>query len=140
MTASATLRPAQSTKSLGVAKLIKASFWGLAIAIATLVAGTAPASAQAIVTIQQVSSGRYMDAHETSNEDFRVVTRTAQNNDTQRWIMTSAGASYTFQQVSTGRYLDAYLTENQDFQLVTRPAQNDTTQQWVLTDLGGGIT
>ncbi len=28
-----------------------------------------------------------MDAHEHSGADFSVVTRTAQNNDTQRWII-----------------------------------------------------
>ena len=39
-------------------------------------------------TVQQLSNGRYMDAHESSSNDFSVVTGSAQNNDTQRWIIT----------------------------------------------------
>jgi hypothetical protein len=41
-------------------------------------------------TIQQVSSGRFLDAHEHAGEDFRLATRPAQNNDTQRWIIRPA--------------------------------------------------
>ena len=44
-------------------------------------------SSSAIVTIQQVSNNRYVDAHVTSGEDYRLVTRTRQNNDTQRWVI-----------------------------------------------------
>jgi hypothetical protein len=28
-----------------------------------------------------------MDAHESTVKDFRIVTRPAQNNDTQRWVL-----------------------------------------------------
>ena len=38
-------------------------------------------------TIQQLSNGRFVDAHEDAGEDFRLVTRTAQNNDSQRWLI-----------------------------------------------------
>jgi hypothetical protein len=40
-------------------------------------------------TIQQKSSGRFMDAHEIEEKDFALVTRPAQNNDTQRWLIKS---------------------------------------------------
>lgn len=40
-------------------------------------------------TIQQKSNGRFLDAHEISEKDFSVVTRTAQNNDTQLWVIKS---------------------------------------------------
>jgi uncharacterized membrane protein YuzA (DUF378 family) len=38
-------------------------------------------------TIRQKSNGRYVDAHQTSKNDYRLVTRPAQNNDTQRWLI-----------------------------------------------------
>jgi hypothetical protein len=38
---------------------------------------------QGAYTIQQMSNGRFVDAHE------HTVTRTAQNNDTQRWLIKS---------------------------------------------------
>ena len=40
-------------------------------------------------TVRQKSSGRFLDAHEIADEDFRLVTRPAQNNDTQRWTLTT---------------------------------------------------
>lgn len=40
-----------------------------------------------LFTIQQWSSRRYMDAHEIAGKDFAVVTRPAQNNDTQNWMV-----------------------------------------------------
>ena len=38
-------------------------------------------------TIQQLNNGRFLDAHESESRDYSVVTRTRQNNDTQRWII-----------------------------------------------------
>jgi protease II len=88
-------------------------------------------------TIQQKSNGRFVDAHENERKDFALVTRTAQNNDTQRWIFTSLGNdTYTLQQKSNGRFIDAYENERKDFALVTRTAQNNDTQRWKLTPLG----
>ena len=66
---------------------------GIVVATAATFAAAESASAQTIVTIQQISNNRYVDAHEHAGEDYRVVTRPAQNNDTQHWIMTQvAGA------------------------------------------------
>ena len=45
-------------------------------------------------TIRQKSNGRFLDAHEIADKDFRLVTRPAQNNDTQRWELASVGAVY----------------------------------------------
>ena len=36
-------------------------------------------------------SGRFMDAHEDDNNDFAAVTRPAQNNDSQLWIVVATG-------------------------------------------------
>jgi len=90
-----------------------------------------------------VSTGN--DACQTRKPDFRLVTRAAQENDTQRWILTPAlgtsdDNSYTIQQKSNNRFVDAYEGAAKDFTVVTRwPEQNDDTQRWILTDLGNDI-
>ncbi len=84
-------------------------------------------------TIVQLSSGRFLDAHESSANDYAAVTRTAQGDDTQRWTFTPVGAVYEIQQVSSDRYLDAHETSGQDYSVVTRTAQHDDTQRWVVT-------
>ena len=90
-----------------------------------------------VYTIQQKSNGRFVDAHEIAEEDFALVTRTAQNNNTQRWILTPLGDNtYTIQQKSNGRFVDAHEIAEKDFTLVTRTAQNNNTQRWILTPLG----
>jgi hypothetical protein len=90
-----------------------------------------------IYTIQQQSTGRFVDAHEYAGKDFALVSRPAQNNDTQRWILRPLGGVYTIQQESTGRFVDAHEYAGKDFALVTRPAQNNDTQRWMLTRLEG---
>ncbi len=87
-------------------------------------------------TLQQKSTGRLMDAYETEAEDFALVTRPAQNDDTQRWILTPVTVFYTIRQLSNGRFVDAHEMEANDFALVTRGAQNDDTQRWILNHLG----
>ncbi|MCZ6820329.1 MAG: serine hydrolase, partial [Calditrichaeota bacterium] len=88
---------------------------------------------QGAYTIQQTSTGRYVDAYESSKKDYSLVTRTAQNSDTQRWILTPLGNNtYTIQQQSSGRYVDAYESSKKDHSLVTRTAQNNDTQRWIL--------
>ena len=77
-----------------------------------------------------------MDAYEFAGEDYRLVTRTAQNNDTQRWLVIALGGGiYTIQQVSNGRYVDAHENAGEDYRLVTRTAQNNATQQWRITTI-----
>lgn len=81
-------------------------------------------------TIQQKSNGRYLDAHQGSN-DNSVVTRNAQGNSTQVWTITPVGnKEYTIQQKSNGRYLDAHVVNSDDFFVVTRDRQNNDTQVW----------
>ena len=65
-------------------------FRGLALAFATAVCLPASVAAQQtnVVTFQQVSSGRFVDAHEIAGEDFRLVTRPQQNDNTQQWRIT----------------------------------------------------
>ena len=90
-----------------------------------------------LYTIQQQSNGRFMDAHENSGKDFALVTRTAQNNRTQRWMLIPVGGVFTIQQKSNSRLMDAHENSGKDFGLVTRPPQNNDTQKWVLTRFGG---
>ncbi len=90
-----------------------------------------------LYTIQQQSNGRFVDAHEYSGKDFGLVTRPAQNNRTQQWILIPVGAVFKIQQKSNGRFVDAHEYSGKDFGLVTRPAQNNDTQRWVLTRFGG---
>lgn len=119
---------------------IKPMLGGLALAVAAaFTAGTAAAQ-NAVVTIQQVSSGRFVDAHEFDGQDWRLVTRPAQNNNTQLWRMVNIGGNvYTFQQMSNNRFVDAHEHAGEDFRLVTRPAQNNDTQRWLVLPLGGNI-
>jgi len=88
-------------------------------------------------TIRQKSNGRFMDAY-TSGNDFSAVTRPAQNNSTQRWILSPVGGVYTVQQRSNGRFMDAHETSN-DYSVVTRTAQNNDTQRWVFLHLGCNV-
>lgn len=114
---------------------------GLAAAVIAALAVPAPASAQEYISsIQQVSSGRFVDAHEVDTEDYRLVTRPAQNNNTQLWHFVHLGNGiYTIQQLSSSRYVDAHEYDGEDYRLVTRPQQNNDTQRWQLTALGNGI-
>jgi len=89
-------------------------------------------------TIQQKSTNRFLDAYISSN-NHNVVTRPAQNNDTQRWILTPIEGTYTIQQKSTGRFLDAYTSSGNNFSVVTRSAQNNDTQLWIIKSVGNGI-
>ncbi len=85
-----------------------------------------------IFTIQQKSTQRYLDAFESKNKDFAVVTRRKQNNATQKWNLNLVGKVFTIQQKSSGRFLDAYSSANRDYSCVTRTAQNNDTQRWVI--------
>ena len=89
-------------------------------------------------TIRQKSNNRFLDAHPTAANDFRLVTRPAQNNDSQRWELAPLGAVYAIRQKSSGRFVDAHDAAANDFRLVTRPPQNDTTQRWVVMPVGDG--
>jgi hypothetical protein len=89
-------------------------------------------------TIRQKSSGRFLDAHEAADNDFRLVTRPAQGNDSQRWELTPVGAVHVIRQKSSGRFLDAHEVADKDFRLVTRTAQSDATQRWVVLPVGDG--
>ena len=92
-----------------------------------------------VYTIQQKSSNRFMDAHELAGKDFSVVTRTVQNNDTQRWIMKLVGQVYTVQQKSSMRFMDAHESAEKDFSVVTRTVQNNDTQRWVLLHVNNSL-
>ncbi|SNY78697.1 Ricin-type beta-trefoil lectin domain-containing protein [Nocardia amikacinitolerans] len=88
-------------------------------------------------TIQQRSNYRFLDAYTSQGEDFAAVTRPAQNNDSQRWMLLPVASVYTIQQKSSGRFLDAHETSSRDFAAVTRPAQNNDSQRWVYWRIPG---
>ena len=59
--------------------------------------------------------------------DFHAVTRPAQQNDSQKWIVNGAEGwppgYYTIKQVSSGRFLQATVGDNPgDYGVVTHPA------------------
>lgn len=102
-------------------------------------AAVAPRQLRGTYTIQQKSNRRYVDAHEGPNNDYRLVTRKKQGDDTQRWIISPVGRNeYTIQQRSNYRYVDAHEYAGQDYRLVTRPKQNNNTQRWIITPVGRG--
>ena len=79
--------------------------------------------------IQQVSTGRFLDAHEIEAMDYQVVTRPFQSSDnTQLWRLVQHGDSYTIQQASNMRFLGAY--DYGGHQAVTRPEQLNPTTRW----------
>jgi hypothetical protein len=99
-------------------------------------AATGQRQLSGVYTIQQMSNDRYVDAHENSKNDYVLVTRPAQGNATQRWILTLQGDNvYIIQQQSSRRYVDAHENSVNGYRLVTRPAQNNNTQQWLFQRL-----
>jgi hypothetical protein len=87
-------------------------------------------------TLVQVSSHRFLDAHEIAEKDFHAVTRPQQTFDnTQKWQISSVGGGYyNIIQMSSNRLLDAHEIADRDFGVVTRPGgQTDKTQNWKLT-------
>ncbi|RDH74347.1 hypothetical protein DVS77_32120 [Mycolicibacterium moriokaense] len=81
-----------------------------------------------VCTIQQVSTGRFLDAYAIEKLDFLVVTRPRRDSEAQRWRIEDFGGGFaTIQQVSSGRFLEA--TVDGDFAVVTRPA-GDNEQTW----------
>jgi hypothetical protein len=82
-------------------------------------------------SLQQKSNGRFLDAHEGSN-DNSVVTRDRQTSTSQVWIFTPVGTNrYRIQQMSSRRYMDAHEDSN-DNSVVTRDTQKNNTQQWII--------
>jgi hypothetical protein len=96
---------------------------------------------EGVFTVRQKSSGRFLDAHEIEEKDFRLVTRPAQDDDTQRWVLRPVSAVHTIRHKSSGRFLDAYQTAFVDFRLVTRPAGTDDAQRWIVMPVSiGSVT
>jgi hypothetical protein len=81
--------------------------------------------------IIQKSSGRYLDAYQGKDKDFRLVTRLRQDNKTQQWKLTSLGNdAFGISQVGSGRNADAH--NSGDFWAVTRDQQDNDTQKWIV--------
>ncbi len=86
---------------------------------------------------KQVSTGRFLDAHQSGGADFSAVTRPAQGDTTQRWQFTHVGDVYVMQQLSSARFLDAHETSPADFDAVTRAAQDNESQEWAAVKVPG---
>jgi Ricin-type beta-trefoil lectin domain-like len=88
---------------------------------------------QGVYTVQQKINDRFLDAWESPDRDFAVVTRDPQNNDSQRWVFMPLGNdTYTIQQLSNGRFMDAHEVSDRDFAVVTREPQNNDSQRWAI--------
>jgi hypothetical protein len=89
-------------------------------------------------TFQQVSSGRFLDAHETGapGYDFRMVTRPEQGNASQQWrLVDYGGGFYTMQNGLLGTFADNTIDPALDFHLMTAPqAQGANSQTWRIVD------
>lgn len=74
-----------------------------------------------LYTIQQRSSGLFLDAHEVPEEAFFVVLRPRQTFDqTQLWrIIEYGGGFVTVQQASSGRFLQAVIGGPAMYQVIT---------------------
>ncbi len=86
--------------------------------------------------LQQKLNQRYADAYGESRHDYRLVTRSFQNNDSQIWIIKpveSEQDTYRIQQKINQRYVDAYHKSN-DYDLVTRSWQNNDSQKWIIKE------
>lgn len=134
------------TSRLGYAvSNLRSALFSIGLAAAVVLAPVQSSYAEdadIIVAIQQVSSGRYLDAWDDGSHDYAIVTRPAQNNASQQWIIQwddSGAATGKLQQVSTGRFMDAHEIAEKDFLQVTRPGQADPTQEWQVSSLGGDL-
>lgn len=90
-----------------------------------------------VYKVRQESSNRFLDAHQSNDNDFSAVTRTNQNNTTQQWRFTPVGMVGTLRQLSSNRYLDAHQSQQNDFSAVTRQEQDNDTQKWVAMEVPG---
>ena len=90
--------------------------------------------------VMQESSGRFLDAHESADNDFSVVTRPNQNNNTQRWYFKPVGMVCKINQVSSDRFVDAHQNADNDFDVVSRTEQDNDTQKWVLLPEPGDLS
>jgi len=90
-------------------------------------------------TLQQKSNMRFLDAYEDDANNYAVVTRAAQGDDSQKWLLKATGdGTYTIQQKVNMRFLDAYEDEANNYIGVTRPAQGNDSQKWLLKATGDG--
>ncbi len=94
------------------------------------------ADGSSVYTIKQKSSSRFLDAYRSDAQDFAVVTRPQQGDDTQRWFVNRANGGYRIRQVRASQgsegWLDAYERDSDDYGAATRNQQSNQTQVWVL--------
>lgn len=87
-------------------------------------------------TIETAAGGRFLDAYQRSNDEynaneFKAITRPAQDNDTQQWIFTRIGTVVSIEKENTDRFLDAY-ENGSGYKLTAKFQQNNDSQKWIL--------
>ena len=85
------------------------------------------------IRLKQMSSGRYLDAHESNG--FRCVTRTRQANDSQVFDVEIIGGVYLVQHEG-GNFLDAFELVSHSANVV--PRQFNPTQKWAIVERADG--
>lgn len=100
------------------------------------------AEALARTRIIQLQGGglRFLDALQTSQCEFRVVTRPPCGTCAPRWKVVALGDGVSaIAHLSSGRYLAAHESDALDFAAVARPRRDDDSQRWRIEDFGGGF-
>jgi len=100
-------------------------------------------------TIQQVSTGRHVDAYENKAYDYRLATRDREEDKSQDWIIEPVGPDlYTIKQQKTQRYIDAYEKKKyfpglakSDYWVVTRTRgrESNQSQKWIIRPVHTGF-
>ncbi|MFW7382123.1 MAG: RICIN domain-containing protein [Oligoflexus sp.] len=86
-----------------------------------------------IYRLQQVETGRYLDAFETKATDYNAVTRQFRNSDSQLWEIyrfNPFDKVYVIKQLSTGRFLEFYSSPDENYSAMTRPGPATFKHRW----------
>ncbi|MBL1321185.1 MAG: RICIN domain-containing protein [Methylophaga sp.] len=109
----------------------------VAMAASTVKGPTPP---EGLYTIQQQSTGRYMNAYTTKNKDFSAFTDTLKIANEQMWYLKYISKNtYTIRQQGGTQYLDAHTDAGHDFNVVTRPHQKNNSQKWIIKKIGNDL-
>lgn len=81
--------------------------------------------------IRHAVNGRYLDAHETADQDYRAVTRERQENRSQIWLLKQAGTRITLKQGSSNRLLSPNKSD-----VVTSGGSATASKEWTVVVVG----
>lgn len=107
-------------------------------ALAATIKGPTPP--EGLYTIQQQSTGRFINAYTDRNKDYSAYTDTLKIIDEQMWYLKYISKdTYTIRQQGGEQYLDAHTNREHDFNAVTRPKQTNNSQRWVIKKIGNDL-